>query len=167
MKAIRFSFFFLGFFVLSFGLQAQIAFVNGESIVQAMPEYRSAKSELEAFGKQLEKSIQQQEEKFMTEYQKTMKAAQEGQLSPVQQKQAEEKLAKMQEELEKSRQKAQQDIMAKEQELTKPMYDKFNEALKKVAQENKYAYIVDEKLLLYSGGGIDATPKIKAALGIQ
>ena len=57
--------------------------------------------------------------------------------------------------------------MKKEAELTKPLYEELDKALKSVAKDNGYSYILDKKLLLYSEGGIDATAKIKTALGIS
>ena len=159
-------------FVLSFGAtsliaQQKIAFVNTQIIIEAMPEYRSAQAELEAFGKQIQKNLEKQEQQLMAEYQKLTQAAQQGTLSPVQQKQAEEKLQKMGEDFQLAQQKASQDAAAKEGELTQPMYEKFKVALEKVAQQNGFSYIIDEKLLLYSAGGIDASDMIKKELGIQ
>ncbi len=45
--------------------------------------------------------------------------------------------------------------------------EKYKEALEKVAKANQYSYILDKKMLLYADGGIDATEKIKTALGIS
>ena len=149
-------------------LQAQLmAFVEREVIMQAMPDYKRAKSELEAFGKQLEKKLEGEEQKIMAEFQKAQEKSQRGEMSPAEEKQVQEKLVKMQEDFAKNQQKAQEDFMKKEQDLTKPIYDKLNEAFQAVAKANNYSYIVDKKHLLYHGGGIDATPKVKAHLGIQ
>ena len=84
-------------------------------------------------------------------------------------KQAQEMQAnmqKMQEDLQKKAADAEKQLIDKEAALSKPLYDKLNGAIKSVATANKYAYIVDKKLLLYSDGGIDATGKLKSQLGI-
>jgi outer membrane protein len=95
-----------------------------------------------------------------------MQQAQAGTMSPAQQKEAEGKLQKMQEDLQKKAADAEKQLVDKEAALSKPLYDKLNGAIKSVAAANKYSYIVDKKLLLYSDGGIDATPKLKSQLGI-
>lgn len=151
----------------SAALQAQqVAYVEGEAILQSMPEYKRAQSELETYGKQLEKQLKGQEEKIMAEYQKAMERSQRGEMSPIEEKKVQEKLAQMQQDFAASQQKAEKDLMQKEQDLTKPLYEKYKMALEAVAKANNFSYIVDKQLLLYSAGGIDATPKVKAQLGI-
>lgn len=147
--------------------QAQnIAYVDMEQIIENMPDYKRVKSELESYQKVLEKQLQAEEKKMQDYYASVMKQIQEGTMPPVQQKEAETKLMKMQEDLQKKALDAEKQLQTKEEALSKPLYDKLNAAIKTVAQANKYAYIVDKKLLLYSDGGIDATPKLKAQLGI-
>lgn len=157
--------------VLSFSVanaQSQkIAYVDPEQIIPNMPEYKAAKSELEQFKTILQKQLEGDQAKMQQYYTDVMTKVQQGLLAPAQQKAEEEKLMKMQEDLQKKAMKMEEDMAAKEQELTKPMYDKFNEALKSIAKSNSYAYILDKKLLLYSEGGEDATPKLKAQLGVQ
>ena len=80
--------------------------------------------------------------------------------------QAQVKLQEMQASLQKEATEADQKLAKKEGELTKPLYEELDAAIKKVAKENKYTYIFDKKFLLYSESGIDATAKVKTALGI-
>ncbi len=142
-----------------------IAYVDAESIISAMPEFKQVESDMASFKKILEKQIQTEEKTLQDFYQSTMQKAQAGQLSPRQQKEAEEKLQKMQQELQKKAMEAEQQVMAKEGELTKPLYEKFNAALKKVAEANKFNYIVDKKVMLHAGGQ-DATALLKTGLGL-
>lgn len=144
----------------------KVAYIDAETIIQDMPDYKKAKSEVEAYGKQLQNQLKSEEEKVMKYYQDVMAKAQQGLLSPAQQKQEEEKLQGMQADLQKKAMDADQNLANKEGELTKPLYEKFNQALKDVAKEKGYGYIVDKKLLLYSGGGVDATSSVKAKLGL-
>lgn len=146
--------------------QTTIAHVDMEQIIENMPDYKSVKSQLEAFQKTLEKQLQAEEKKLQDYYASVMQQAQAGTMSPQQQKDAEAKLTKMQEDLQKKAADAEKQLIDKEASLSKPVFDKLNNALKSVASKNKYAYIVDKKLLLYSDGGIDATAKLKAELGM-
>ncbi len=146
--------------------QQKIAYVDADQILPNMPEYKRAKAEVESYSKILQKQLEGKQAAMQQYYTDVMTRVQNGTMPPVEQKAAEEKLAKMQEELQTLALKADEDLLKKEQELTKPLYEKFENALKTVAQANGYAYVLDKKLLLYDGGGIDATSKIKAQLGI-
>jgi outer membrane protein len=159
-------FFCLSLFALAPQADAQIAYVDMEQIIENMPDYKRVKSELESYQKVLEKQLQAEEKKMQDYYTSVMQQAQAGTMSPAQQKEAEAKLQKMQEDLQKKAADAEKQLVDKEAALSKPLYDKLNGAIKSVATANKYAYIVDKKLLLYSDGGIDATGKLKSQLGI-
>lgn len=143
-----------------------IAYLDAEAVIQAMPDYKRVQSELESYAKVLENQLKADEKKMEDYYASIMKQAQEGGLSPAQQKDAEAKLQKMQEDLQKKALDADKQLVKKETDLTKPLYDKFNAGLKAVAQANGYTYIFDKKMMLYSEGGVDATNKLKAQLGI-
>ncbi len=144
----------------------KIAYIVSESIVPEMPAYKRAKSEVEAYGKQLQKVLELEQKKAQDYFQDISKRAQEGTLTPKEQQEAEVKLQQMQADLQKQAADADRKMAEKEGELTKPLYEELDNALKKVAKENNYAYILDKKFLLYSEGGIDATAKVKSALGI-
>ena len=146
--------------------QTTIAHVDMEQVIENMPDYKNIKTQLSTFQKSLETQLQAEEKKLQDYYTSVMQQAQAGTMSPQQQKDAETKLTKMQEDLQKKAADAEKQLVDKEATLSKPVFDKLNNALKAVATKNKYAYIVDKKLLLYSDGGIDATAKVKAELGM-
>lgn len=151
----------------AFTQNQKIAYVDPEQIIPNMPEYKAAKSELEQYQNILKKQMEGEQAKMQQYYTDVMTKVQRGELSPAQQKTEEDKIMKMQEELQRKGMKMEEDMGAKELELTKPMYEKFNEAMKNLAKTNGYAYIFDKKFLLYSEGGDDATAKLKTQLGIQ
>lgn len=156
--------------LMAFGTTAnaqKIAYIVSEDIVPEMPAYKRAKSEVEAYGKQLQKILETKQKEAQDFYQETMEKAQRGELTPKQQQEAEAKLQELQANLQKEAADADKKLMDKEGELTKPLYEELDAALKKVAKENEYSYILDKKFLLYSEGGIDATSKVKTALGIS
>jgi outer membrane protein len=158
------------FLFVSMSLSAQnqkIAYIDPEQIIPNMPEYKAAKSELEQYNSILQKQLEGEKAKMQQYYTDVMTKIQRGELSPAQQKTEEDKLMKMQEELQRKAMKMEEDMGTKELDLTKPMYEKFNDAMKTVAKANGFAYIFDKKMLLYSEGGEDLTAKLKAQLGIQ
>ena len=156
--------------LMAFGTTAnaqKIAYIVSEEIVPEMPAYKRAKSEVEAYGKQLQKVLEQKQKEAQEYYQEIMEKAQRGELTPKAEQEAQAKLQQMQADLQKEAAEADQKLAQKEGELTKPLYEELDKALKKVAKENEYSYILDKKFLLYSEGGIDATAKVKTALGIS
>lgn len=153
-------------FTTTASAQQKIAHINSDDIIQAMPEYKQAKANVESFSKVLSKQLEAKQQEIETYYTSVMKEVQGGTMPPIKQKEAEAKLAQMQQDLQKEAASADQKLVEKEQALTKPLYDKFNTALEKVASANGFAYIMDVKLALYSKGGIDATELVKKELGI-
>ena len=162
LSVILFSF----MLVTAANAQQTIAFVETESIIPNMPDYKAAQSELEAYGKQLQKQLELKDTEMKTYYSETMQKVQAGTMTPVQQKEAEKKLTKMQDDLQKGALDADQKLAKKEADLTAPLYEKYNNALEAVAKANGYTYILDKKLILQANGGIDATAKVKAELGL-
>ncbi len=145
----------------------KIAFIDAEVIIPNMPEYKSAESDYLQYQSILQKQFEGEQAKLEQYYSEVMRKVQAGLLSPAQQKAEEAKLMEMQEGLQKKTTQMQDDLMSKKMELEKPVYDKFNDAIKAVAKSNNFAYVFDKKVFFYHEGGEDATPKVKAQLGIQ
>ena len=59
-------------------------------------------------------------------------------------------------------------MLEKRESLLKPIYDKVNDAIKKVAKDGGYQMIFDAStsILLYAEDGADVSDKVKAELGI-
>jgi len=146
--------------------QQKIAHVKADELLSLMPEYKQAKSEVETYSKALQGLLLDQQNAIETYYNEVSQKMSAGGMSPLEQKEAEAKLAKMQADLQEEAGKADQKLADKEQALTKPIFEKFNGALDKVAKANGFAYILDIKVALYSGGGTDATELVRKELGM-
>lgn len=144
--------------------QQQIAYVDSEALLAELPARKQMDIELESFQKQLNAQIEEERQKLALYIQDIRMKIENGELSPKQQQEEEAKFQDMQTELQKNALKADQDLARKEQELSQPIIDSLNAALKQVADENGYAYIVDIKMFLYFGGGVDATELVRAAM---
>ncbi len=121
--------------------QSKIAHINTNELIEAMPEMKTAKAELEKLGKTYEAEIQ----KMAVEYQNKMK-----QYGAEVETKTEEENAKRQEEvlsIEQSirqyQSNAQQDIQKKESELMKPIFEKAKNAIQKVAKAQGFQYVLD------------------------
>ena len=144
--------------------QDKIAYINAEEVIQKMPDYQSVQVDLEIFQKQLVKKLEEEKKTIARFYTTIIEKVKLGALSPKEQQVAEEQLQQKQKILKQKTADVNKQLQFREKELTKPIYDKFEAALGKVAKANAYTYIFDKKLLVYSLGGIDATDKIKKAL---
>jgi outer membrane protein len=144
--------------------QQKIAFIDAEEVVQNMPEYKKVKTELETFQKQLVKQLDQEKKNIAAFYKEVMEKVKLGALSPKQQQDADVELQKKQQHLKRMTDDVDRNLLRKEQELTEPVYQKFDSALKKVAEENQYNYIFDKKMLLSFDSGIDVTEKVRKHL---
>lgn len=146
--------------------QTTIAYVDAEAVIQLMPEWKKAKSDVQAMSKTLETNLKTEEQKLIVYVQEIRAKDSLGTLTPVQLKEAQQKIGTMRAELQKKAKDAQKQLADEETKLLKPVYDKFNQSLETVATANKYNYISDKKLFIYMEDGIDATDKVKAALGL-
>ena len=105
------------FAILTFSVDAnaqKIAYINSEKIVPEMPAYKRAKSEVEAYGKQLQKILEGKQLEAQEYYQEISKKSQIGDLTPKQEQEAQAKLQQMQADLQKEASEADQKLAKKE-----------------------------------------------------
>ena len=121
--------------------QSKIAHINTQELIKAMPAMKSAQTELEKLQKTYEAEIQSQ----ATELQNKMKQYQ----AEVETKTDEENAKRsqevqgMQQGIRKYQANAQQDLQKKEFDLLKPITDKAEAAIIKVAKAQGFQYVLD------------------------
>ncbi len=121
--------------------QSKVAHIASQELVEAMPAFKAAKSEVEKLNKTYDAEIRN----MVLELQNTIKKySQEAET-----KTDEENLKRQQEiqATEKSindyRQNALQDLQKKEVELLKPIYEKARTSIQKVARAQGFEYVLD------------------------
>ena len=166
-KIIKISFLFVAIFCMTATLQAQkFGYVNSALILSEMPEIKQADSNLEALQKQLMKKGEGMVQLFQKDYAEIQQKVAKGELSPVQQEEQAKNLESRQIEIQKFEQEMQEQMVAKREELYKPIYDKVNDAIKQVAKEGGYQMIFDAATILYGEEGADVSSLVKTKLGI-
>lgn len=141
----------------------KLASMDYESVLALMPEAKKLSTDLDAFSKTKGDELNKQAMAFQTEvenYQKTGAT-----LSEAQRKAKEEELGKKQQSLQQLQVTAQNDLAQRRETALKPIIDKLNAAVAKVAKANGYDFVVDASALIYKGGP-DATPLVKKELGL-
>ena len=121
--------------------QSKIAHINTNELIEAMPEMKTAKTELEKLGKTYEAEIQ----KMAVEYQNKMKQYQaeaETKTDEENGKRAEE-VQTIEQSIRQYQTTAQQDIQKKEGELMKPIFEKAKVSIQKIAKAQGFQYVLD------------------------
>lgn len=164
----------IAFVSLSISASAQkFGHIVSAEILEAMPETKAAQTALETEGKKLDETLQA----MGAEYQSKVQAYQENmQLAPAApekwstalQADKEQEIMQLQERIQRFQENAQASIAQKRNDLFKPITDKLEAAIKKVAAEGGYVYVMDKNAVLYINEAIsvDLTAEVKKALGI-
>lgn len=148
--------------------QAKFGHVNSQEIIQAMPEFTKARTDIEALAKQYDADLKGMQE----EIQKKAEALEKEQATlPANIKQRrEQELLEMYQKYQQSAQDNQQALSKEQSEKMQAITTKVLDAIKSVGQTDGYVYIMD------IAGGIpyisttlstDVTAKVKAKLGLK
>ena len=142
--------------------------VSSQEIVQAMPEFTKARTDIEALTKQYEADLKSMQE----ELQKKSEAYEKEQASlPANIKERREKeLQDMYQKIQQSYQDNQQALAKEQSERMQAITTKVLDAIKQVGQSGGYVYIMD-----LTGGipyisttlSTDVTSQVKAKLGLK
>ncbi|AZI67192.1 OmpH family outer membrane protein [Kaistella daneshvariae] len=141
----------------------KVAMMDYEVVLAAMPETKKMTNDLDVFSKTKGDELQKQAEAFQKEVQQYQADAPK--LTEAQRTAKEADLQKKQQNLQQIQQTAQNDLAQRRDAAVKPIIDKLNKAVEKVAKANGYDFIIDGSALIYKGGP-DATPAVKKELGL-
>ncbi|HET8885421.1 MAG TPA: OmpH family outer membrane protein [Salinimicrobium sp.] len=146
--------------------QTKIAHIASQELIESMPDYKAAMSQLE----KLQNTYDAEIKTMLTEASNTMKRYQ----SEAETK-TEEENAKRASELQTTertiaeyRQNALKDLQKKEMELLKPIYEKARVSVQKVARAKGFQYVLDSTTGtgVIMADGYDLMPDVKKDLGI-
>jgi outer membrane protein len=159
----------LAFAVISAASAQKFAYVDTQYILENMPEYKSAQSQLDRISLQWQKEI---EAKF-AEIDKMYKdfQAESILLTDDMKKKREEEIIdreKTAKELQKQRFGKGGDLLKKRQELIKPLQDKIYNAIKDIAQTKNLGAVFDKSsdlTMLYTNAKYDISDQILENLG--
>lgn len=158
-------------FIASVSAQAQInvkiGYLDFAQIVSLMPGQDSINTKLQEHVASLEgqiKAMQTEYEAKINDYQ-----ASQATMSQIIKQTKEKEILDLQQRIEAFNQQAQYEIQNKQMELTQPLIERIQNAIKAVGKENGFAYILNgnEQIILYSDGGINVLPLVKKKLGIN
>jgi outer membrane protein len=144
----------------------KIGHIEFGKLLEQMPGQDTVKSVMEKYVQSLQGELQTMQSELElkgTDYQKNAAT-----MSSIIKATKEKEITDLQGRIEAFQQSAQQDITDKQTALITPFVDKAKQAIKDVAKEGGFSYIINavEDILLYSDGGEDVMPLVKKKLGI-
>jgi len=144
----------------------KIGHINSNELLQLMPERDQVQKELEEYQKQLQTQLQT----MSTEYESKVADYQtnEKTWTDLVKRTKVREISEMEGRIQEFRQGAEQDLQQKEQMLVQPLLDKAEKAIKTVATENGYDYVLDTSagLVLHFPEGDNILPLVKSHLQI-
>ncbi len=145
----------------------KMGYVDLQELMQLMPEYKKANTDMENYGKSLEEELKRLSDEFQRkvgDYQKNEKT-----MTEVRKEVMQKELQDMQGRIQEFQQDAQEKIRKKEADLLKPIIEKAKGAISQVAKEKGYSYIFDSSMagFLYKPDADNVLADVKKKLGIQ
>ncbi len=152
--------------VSSFMTAQEVAHINSQELIAAMPEMKSAQSQLEKLQKTYDTEIKNMMKEFEAKY-KQYEAEAPQKTEEENAKRAQE-IQTMQNNIAAYRDQALKDLQKKEGDLLQPILDKAKNAIQKVARAQGFKYVLDSG----QGSGVimaegkDLLNDVKKDLGI-
>lgn len=146
--------------------QSKVAHVATQELVESMPAYTDAMSQLE----KLEKTYDAEIKDMLTEAQNTMQRYQSEAETVTEEENAKRasELQATERRIQEHSQRARQELQKKENDLIRPVIEKAREAIQKVAREQGFDYVLDSTtgtgVILADGKNLMAD--VKAELGM-
>ncbi len=153
--------------VTSTSVNAQkIGHIRLDSLINAMPESKQAREKGTEYYNKLEEQVKIMSAELQSKYEEYQKQA--SAMSDLIKQTKEKELQDLQQRIQNFQAQAQEDLQKKNDELSKPIYEKANKAIATVAKENGYKYILDSSVggVVYSEPTDDVTPLVMKKLGI-
>jgi len=146
--------------------QTKVAHIATQELVETMPAYKDAMSQLE----KLEKTYDAEIKDMLTEAQNTMQRYQSEAETVTEEENAKRasELQATERRIQEHSQRARQELQKKENDLIRPVIEKAREAIQKVAREQGFDYVLDST----TGTGViladgkDLMTDVKAELGM-
>ena len=168
MRTILWSLVLMLILAVPAAAQTKIAYINSVTVMEQLPEAQDAQKQLDAFSQQWQTELNQMAndmQKKMEDYDKRKLI-----MSDKRRAEVEKDLQDLDKKIVDYRTQkfgTNGELFAKQNELMKPIQEKIFKAVKDVADEESYDYVVDRSsstMLLYANAKHDLTQKVLAKL---
>ncbi len=160
------------FFLISFASYAQsndqplkIGYTNVEYILLQLPESKQIESQLKDHSTQLENQLKTKYSEYETKLQAYEKGA--ATMDATIREDKEKELMGLNNSIQEFQRNAQMSLQQKEKSLVDPIITKIDKAIKDVAKENGYTYVISNQALLAGPEDGDISPLVLKKLGVD
>lgn len=160
------------FLLISFASFAQgndqplkFGYTNVEYILLQLPESKQIESELKTHSTQLENQLQAKYTEYQTKVDAYQKSA--ATMDKTIRDDKEKELMNMNNSIQEFQRTAQASLQSKEKSLVDPVIAKIDKAIKDVAKESGYTYVISNQALLAGPEGGDISPLVLRKLGVD
>ncbi|GGB09537.1 OmpH family outer membrane protein [Puia dinghuensis] len=146
--------------------QVKIAYISLQELIPAMPEYKKADTALNDYQNALAQNFEDMKKEYV-EKDSLLNSKDTLKYTKAQLELKKREISDMLIKLQGWQQQAQQMYQQKQQDLITPIQKKAVEAVKAVAKENGFTYVLNKEILLDSPPADDLLPLVKKKLGIK
>ncbi len=162
----------VAFLLISFASFAQdndqplkFGYTNVEYILLQMPESKQIESELKTHSTQLENQLKGKYADYEAKLQAYEKSA--ATMDKTIREDKEKELMTLNNSIQEFQRNAQMSLQQKEKSLVDPIITRIDKAIKDVAKENGYTYVISNQALLAGPEGGDISPLVLKKLGVD
>ncbi|WP_240773280.1 OmpH family outer membrane protein [Pontibacter sp. SGAir0037] len=145
--------------------QPKFGYTNVEYILMQLPESRQIESELKTTSTQLENQLKAKYQEYDTKLKAYESTA--ATMDKVVREDKEKELMNMNNSIQEFQRNAQVSLQQKEKSLVDPVINKIDQAIKDVAKENGYTYVLSNQALLAGPEDGDISPLVLRKLGVD
>lgn len=144
----------------------KFAVINTQSLMESMPELKTANEQLEAANKKYADEFKKLQEEFGKKYEE-YQALDPSTLQTIKDRRMQE-MQELENKIQQFREMAAQDIQRQQQQLMAPIQEKVIKAIQAVGAEGSYTFVFENMMPLYTGTDVtDITDTVKGRLGIK
>ncbi len=149
----------------------QFAHFSLSDVMQAMPDYRNAFTELQAIGQQYSNDLQAMEEEIRMKIEKYQKEVTDATPANIRERR-EQEIMQLRERYEQAQQDNTTSFQQQQQQKMEPIQKKILDAVNTVARTGNYVYVIDKSaaqqnnMIINEAVSADVTQKIMDVLGI-
>ena len=146
--------------------QTKVAHIDLQALMTSMPEMKVAQDQMKKIQETYDKDYKNMVAEYQTKLQKYEQEAPTA--GDVLNETRSKEMQDMGSRIQQFQQTAQKELGQKEMDLTKPLWEKAQAAIKKVAKAKGLNYVLDATspgTVLFMEGGIDLMPEVKKELG--
>lgn len=152
----------------SMGFAQKFAVIKTQTIIEAMPDMATARTQIEAASKKYEDEFKKLTDAFQKDFEEYQKLEEDANTPKAIKDRRVQELQEMQAKIEQFRTTASQDLQKQQEQLMAPIQQKVMDAIKGVGASEGYTMIFEDMVPIYAGSDVeDITAKVKNRLGLK